>query len=90
MYPIYCDVDYVRAGKMITTGEEDFISSMEEEDGRWSGCSEENRQWKQVVLGERSGRADTKKRNGGSMNDRLAMFILNGAMEGKELTVCAM
>ena len=29
---------------MITTGEEDFISVMEEEDGQWSGCSEANRQ----------------------------------------------
>ena len=42
------------------------------------------------MLGERAVRVDTRRRNGGSMNNRLTVFILNSAMEGKELTVCAM
>ena len=42
------------------------------------------------MLGKRADRVDTKRRDGGSMKDRLTMFILNGAMEGKELTVCVM
>ena len=71
---------------MTTTGEEEIISAMEEDDGRWSRCSEAERRWQQAVLGERAGRADTKRSNGGSMNERLTVFILNGVMEGKELT----
>ena len=90
MHPIYCDVDFIQAGKIITTGEEDFISAMEEEGVRWSRCSEADIRWQQAVLGERADCVDTKRRDGGSMNDRLTVFILNGARDGKELALCAM
>ena len=42
------------------------------------------------MLGERAGHVDTKQCDGGSMNGRLTVFILNGPMEGKELTVGTM
>ena len=69
------------AWKMIMTGEEDFISAMKE-DRRWSGGSEVDRQWWQVVLGERAMWAWT----GGSMSDILTVLILNGTMEGQWVT----
>ena len=67
-----------RAEKTIMTGEEEFISAIEE-DGQWSGVREADREWRQGVLGERAMLVCT----GGTTNDRLTLLILNGAMEGQ-------
>ena len=70
---------------MIMTGEENFISAIEE-DGRWSGGSEtDGWQW-QAVLGEeqcecgQEGRYNTQPMQY-AINNRLAVLIFNDAME---------